>query len=63
MTLILKKYLYYTRYIIFRTVSSKNLMCNRDYVLDQDLEECLVDEEELRHYQVYTCLFRLCESL
>ena len=52
MTLILKKYLYYTRYILFRTVSmknSKNLMCNQNYELDRDLQ-CLVDEEELRHY-------------
>ena len=31
-----KKNLYYTGYILFRTVSSKNLMCNRDRVLDQD---------------------------
>ena len=56
------KYLYYTRYILFRTVSlknSKNLMCE----LDQDLEECLVDEEELKHYLINTLLFRLCESL
>ena len=51
----------YTKYILFRTVSlknTKNLMC----VLDQDLE-CLVDEEELRHYRGSTLLFRLYESL
>ena len=56
------KYLYYTRYILFRIVSLKNskkLICE----LDQDLEECLVDEEELRHYVNSTLLFRLCESL
>ena len=56
-----KNYLYHTRYILFRTVSlknSKNLMCE----LDQDLQ-CLVDEEELRHYIHSTLLFRLCESL
>ena len=61
----LKKYLYYTRYILFRTVSlknSKNSMCNKGYELDQDLQ-CLVDEEELRHYMHSTLLFRLCESL
>ena len=57
-----EKYLYYTRYILFRTVSSKNLMCNHDYELDQDLQ-CLIDEEELRHYIHSTLLFRLCESL
>ena len=60
-----KKYLYYTRYILFRTVSlknSKNLMCIQNYELDQDLQ-CLVDEEELRHYIHSTLLFRLCESL
>ena len=57
-----KRSLYYIRYILFRTVSSKNLMCNRDCELDQDLE-CLVDEEELRHYRGSTHLFRLCESL
>ena len=53
---------YYTQYILFRTVSlknSNNLMCE----LDQDLGECLVDEEELRHYLINTLLFRLCESL
>ena len=52
------RYLYYTRYILFRTVSLKNskkLM----FELDQDLEECLVDEEELRHYVNSTLLFRL----
>ena len=57
----LKKYLYYTQYILFRTVSmknSKNLVCD----LDQDLES-LVDEEELRYYINSTFLFRLCESL
>ena len=51
----------YTHYILFKTVSlknSKNLMCE----LDQDLE-CLVDEEELRHYRGSTLLFRFCESL
>ena len=56
------KYLYYTRYILFRTISlknSKNLICE----LDQDLEERLVDEEELRHYVNSTLIFRLCESL
>ena len=37
-------------------------MHNQDYELDQDLE-CLVDEEELRHYVHSTLLFRLCESL
>ena len=58
-----KKYLYYTRYILFRTVSSKNLMCNHDCELYQDLEECLENEEELRHYVHSTLLFRLCESL
>ena len=57
-----KRFRYYTRYILFRTVSSKNLKCNQDYVLDQDFE-CLVDEEELKHYTSYTRLFRLCESL
>ena len=39
MTLILKN--------IFRTVSlknSKNLMCNQNYELDQDLQ-CLIDEK------------------
>ena len=59
------KYLYYTRYILFRTVSLKNLknlMCNQNYELDQDLQ-CLVDEEELRHYIHSTLLFRLCERL
>ena len=42
------EFLYYTQYILFRTISlknSKNLVCE----LDQDLQ-CLVDEEELRHY-------------
>ena len=58
----LKRSRYYTRYILFRTVSSKSLMCNQDCVLDQDLE-CLVDEEKLRYYVGYTILFRLCESL
>ena len=56
------KYLYYTRYILFRTVSlknSKDLICE----LDQDLKECLVNEEELRHCVNSTLLFRLCESL
>ena len=57
-----KRYLYYTRYILFSTVSSKNLMCNQDRVLDQDLE-CFVDEEELRHYVGSNLLDRLCESL
>ena len=60
-----KECLYYTRYILFRTVSlknSKNLMCNQNYELDQDLQ-CLVDEEELRHYLRSTLLFRLLESL
>ena len=56
-----RRFLYYTRYILFRTVSSKNLMCNQDCVLDQDLE-CLVDEEELRYYQGSTLLVRLCDS-
>ena len=40
----------------------KKLICNRDCALDQDLE-CLVDEEELRHYLDSTRLFRLCKSL
>ena len=31
--------------------------------LDQDLEECLVDVEELWHYVKSTLLFRLRESL
>ena len=55
------KFLYYTRYILFRTISlknSKNLVCE----LDQDLQ-CLVDEEELRHYLNSTLLFRLQKSL
>ena len=55
-------YLYYTRYILFRTVSSKNLMCNQDRVLDQDLKY-LVDEEELRHHVRSTLLFTLCDNL
>ena len=56
-----KPCLYYTRYILFRTISlknSKNLVCE----LDQDLQ-CLVDEEELRHYLNSTLLFRLQKSL
>ena len=60
-----KECLYYTQHILFRTVSlknSKNLMCNQNYKLDQDLQ-CVVDEEELRHYVHSTLLFRLCESL
>ena len=55
------KFLYYTRYILFRTVSlknSKNLVCE----LDQDLQ-CLVDEEELRYYLHSTLLFRLQKCL
>ena len=35
-----KKYVYYTRYILFRTVSLKN---SKNCELDQDLQ-CLVDE-------------------
>ena len=42
--------------------NSKNLICNQNYELDQDLQ-CLVHEEELRHYIHSTLLFRLCESL
>ena len=41
------EFLYYTQYILYRTISlknSKNLVCE----LDQDLQ-CLVDEEELKH--------------
>ena len=57
-----KRSLYYTRYILFKIVSSKNLMCNQDRVLDQDLK-CLVDKEELRHYLGSTLLVRLCDSL
>ena len=70
----LKKYLYYTHYILFRTISlknSKNLVCE----LDQDLKNLvreeelryyiknLVGEEELRYYINSTFLFRLSKSL
>ena len=56
-----KECLYYTRYILFRTISlknSKNLVCE----LDEDLKS-LVNEEELRYYIHSTFLFRLCKSL
>ena len=55
------EFLYYTRYILFRTISlknSKNLVCE----LDQDLQ-CLVDEEELRYYLNSILPFRLQKSL
>ena len=57
--------IYYPHFILFRTVSlknSKNLMCNQNYELDQDLKR-LVDEEELRYYLRNTQLFRLNKSL
>ena len=56
-----KKKLYYTQYILFRTISlknSKNLICE----LDQDLKN-LVDEEELRHYINSTFPFFRSQSL
>ena len=56
-----KKFLYYTQYILFRTISlknSKNLVCE----LDEDLKN-LIDEEELIHYINSTFPFFRSQSL
>ena len=56
------EFLYHTQNILYRTISlkkSKNLVCE----LDQDLQ-CLVDEEELKHYLKSNLpFFRLQKSL
>ena len=49
-------------FILFRAVSLKPHICfHRDYEIDHDFTG-LVNNEELKHYTLSTCLVRLIES-